>query len=515
MGKGSLRAKLFTFSSGFLGLIVLGLVAKELKSKISSQSASLQTREKRRAESKLLFTDNTDDKEGSTEWVDDYYEGSGTEGDGLWVHLIEQLNEESPVSLKKTGKTSETKRAKKVLREKTRDSRKFARADQKARNVVTGPNYLSLSKKSLARAEFKLKNMWVQQAEEWVKTNERSWEFGSFQDQSFVDNHGKLPDQFSGYPGHGDVAPAVNTLLEAGQCESWQGGERPLNLFFAVQNSVPLHASNKRTDFSHVMQFVGDIIKQVDSKSSKIKVFEYNEKDIIEDPVFSLSYTTIRKRKNFNRQMKQLQKSTKSRPTISRSQIKPMIEKLNNVMTADKNTLMSGSTNVVILFITNIPGDLYSVDEEYLKNEIDELNKKAFVIVVFVHPQSHDELRTIPYRIIPKSWTHGLRDNEFAQRILVQKFNELASANNKDLVNSVRSMLCLVDERLQCRLSNRPWADGKQSMTMRSTPMIDSCCGHEIAAHAYDSRFKTCCRDGTVKSWLADGTNPCGDSNKL
>jgi hypothetical protein len=60
MGKGSLRAKLFTFSSGFLGLIVLGLVAKELKSKISSQSASLQTREKRRAESKLLFTDNTD-----------------------------------------------------------------------------------------------------------------------------------------------------------------------------------------------------------------------------------------------------------------------------------------------------------------------------------------------------------------------------------------------------------------------------------------------------------------------
>jgi hypothetical protein len=60
---------------------------------------------------------------------------------------------------------------------------------------------------------------------------------------------------------------------------------------------------------------------------------------------------------------------------------------------------MSGSTNVVILFITNIPGDLYSVDEEYLKNEIDELNKKAFVIVVFVHPQSHDELRTIPYRL--------------------------------------------------------------------------------------------------------------------
>ena len=36
-------------------------------------------------------------------------------------------------------------------------------------------------------------------------------------------------------------------------------------------------------------------------------------------------------------------------------------------MDADKNTLMSGSTNVVILFITNIPGDLHNVDKGQLE----------------------------------------------------------------------------------------------------------------------------------------------------
>ncbi len=50
------------------------------------------------------------------------------------------------------------------------------------------------------------------------------------------------------------------------------------------------------------------------------------------------------------------------------------------------------------MFITNIPEDLDSIDEGYLEKEINELNKKAFVVVVFVHPQSNDKLRTVPYR---------------------------------------------------------------------------------------------------------------------
>lgn len=355
--------------------------------------------------------------------------------------------------------------------------------------------------------------MWTQQAADWVASNERSWEFSSFQDQDLMDSlmNGKLPDEYSGHPGHEDIAPAVNTLLETGRCQNWRGAERPMNLYFAVQNTVPLHAHNKRSDFGYVMQFIADIVSQVDMKTNRVKIFEYNEREIAEDAVFSLSLTS-NKRNNRNRQMKQLRKSSKSRPTIDRPKIKPMIEKLNSIMSTEKNTLMSGSTNVVILFITNIPGDLHDVNQEYLNTQIDELNTKAFVIVVFIHPLSNDELRTVPYRILPKSWTHGLRDNEFAQRILVKNFDELASNNNKDLINSIRSMLCLVDERLQCRLSNRPWADGQRSMQMRSNPMIDSCCGHEISSKAYDSRFKTCCRDGSVKSWLDDGTNPCGSN---
>ena len=56
------------------------------------------------------------------------------------------------------------------------------------------------------------------------------------------------------------------------------------------------------------------------------------------------------------------------------------------------------SSSEKFLFITNIPEDLDGIDEGYLEKEINDLNKKAFVIVILVHPMASDELRTIPYR---------------------------------------------------------------------------------------------------------------------
>lgn len=67
-----------------------------------------------------------------------------------------------------------------------------------------------------------------------------------------------------------------------------------------------------------------------------------------------------------------------------------------NLMTARPS--MRILTMKVFLFITNIPEDLDAIDEGYLEKEINELNQKAFVIVIFVHPMADDELRTIPYR---------------------------------------------------------------------------------------------------------------------
>ena len=67
-----------------------------------------------------------------------------------------------------------------------------------------------------------------------------------------------------------------------------------------------------------------------------------------------------------------------------------------NLMTARPSTRIL--TMKVFLFITNIPEDLDAIDEGYLEKEINELNQKAFVIVIFVHPMADDELRTIPYR---------------------------------------------------------------------------------------------------------------------
>ena len=63
-------------------------------------------------------------------------------------------------------------------------------------------------------------------------------------------------------------------------------------------------------------------------------------------------------------------------------------------------------TMKVFLFITNIPEDLDAIDEGYLEKEINELNQKAFVIVIFVHPMADDELRTIPYRWSPNYTLH-------------------------------------------------------------------------------------------------------------
>lgn len=215
------------------------------------------------------------------------------------------------------------------------------------------------------------------------------------------------------------------------------------------------------------------------------------------------------------RQNKQIKKSLKNKATLARPKIKPVIERLNAEMESSDTTIMSGKTNVVFLFITNIPEDLDGINQGYLESQINELNQKAFVIVIFVHPLASDDLRSVPYRLVPKQWTHGLRDNEFAQRILIDDFGNLSSGKNNALISSIKNMLCLVDERIQCRLASRPWHEPAQALQMRSSPQIDSCCGHEISSKAYDSRFKTCCRDGTIKSWLPNGGNPCNELGNL
>ena len=85
--------------------------------------------------------------------------------------------------MKKAVEGKKDKRARKEQREKTRAGRKLKRQQNRERNRVSGPMYLSLSRKSLARADKRLKEMWTQQAADWVAINKRSWEFGSFQNQ--------------------------------------------------------------------------------------------------------------------------------------------------------------------------------------------------------------------------------------------------------------------------------------------------------------------------------------------
>lgn len=75
MTKASWRAKIFSFSSFFLGIVVLVLAVSKLRINNAGATLSLQNREKRRAEEKLRFQEeNDEDEEGSTSWIEDYYD---------------------------------------------------------------------------------------------------------------------------------------------------------------------------------------------------------------------------------------------------------------------------------------------------------------------------------------------------------------------------------------------------------------------------------------------------------
>jgi len=436
-------------------------------------------------------------------WIEDYYQDN-QEGSGMWAELLYEFGD--VVNLKKAGEKKE--KPEKEKRIQFRRERQEMRKNKK-NNKLLG---MKLSKKKLKKMNATLTEMWNSQASDWVKADERKWEFERFQRHSLVEELPKLPDQFAGHEGHEDLAPAVSSLLDLGNCARWRGEERPLNIYFAVQSTLPLHATSKRTAVSEMMTFISELVRGIDIKSNRVRVYDYNDK---EDPsaVYRSSLTNTKRKQA--KQIRQIQKSTRAKSTTTRPKIKPLIERINkDLEKGEETTLMSGHTNIVVLFITNIPDDLHQVNEEYINSEIEKLNKNAFVIVVFIHPLSQTLLRTVPYRIIPKAWTHGLRDNEYAQRYLVKSFKELTSAKAVQLRESIKNMMCLVDERLQCRLGNRPWNHNSEpaaNLAVRSKTSIDSCCGHEIASKAYDSRFKACCRDGTLKSWHSDGSNPCND----
>ena len=75
MTKPSWRAKCFSFTSFFLGIVVLVLAVSKLRNNYAG-ALSLQNREKRRAESeKIRFNEESEnEEEGSTSWIEDYYD---------------------------------------------------------------------------------------------------------------------------------------------------------------------------------------------------------------------------------------------------------------------------------------------------------------------------------------------------------------------------------------------------------------------------------------------------------
>ena len=98
-------------------------------------------------------------------------------------------------------------------------------------------------------------------------------------------------------------------------------------MFFAVQNTVPLHADNKRSDFSFVMEFVADMITSMDLSSTKSKIYAYNDKEVIDQPNLVVSPPTGKKKKSWaTRQNKQIKKSLKTKATLARSKLKVRVK---------------------------------------------------------------------------------------------------------------------------------------------------------------------------------------------
>ena len=115
-------------------------------------------------------------------------------------------------------------------------------------------------------------------------------------------------------------------MFSVGQCSKWNGSQRPINMYFAVQNTVPLHAENKRSDFAYVMEFVADMITSMDMMTTKSQIYAYNDKDTITEPNFVVSAPTGKKKKSWaTRQNKQIKKSLKNKATLARPKIKVMI----------------------------------------------------------------------------------------------------------------------------------------------------------------------------------------------
>jgi len=184
-----------------------------------------------------------------------------------------------------------------------------------------------------------------------------------------------------------------------------------------------------------------------------------------------------------------------------------------------------------------------------------DLNRLCTIMNVFVGFPAYDEtVSRYAAALNPGLQMKAPLDNDYSGFWIAPTYDDL----NADMVSSMQKYMAIIKARAGCRCSDAVYTapvtdspptgfgevtagaatdaptdasllttaidDFDRELTVAPTlagvfeaftgeprvSVMDSCCGSEFfQSQAYDSDLKTCCENGMVKSWTADGSDPC------
>lgn len=360
---------------------------------------------------------------------------------------------------------------------------------------------------------------------------------------------GTAMDDEGDYAGYDKTAPIVNQFLSAFNCQAdgssnFRNGAKT-NVWIVVPEAVPLWSEegNHISDWSNYWQF---LLKFASGWPTKQREFRFS----LGVYGSSASFTPRGYRFRENTPWGRMQRYYK-KPRMSAARPK-LFSSIRSTLTYlpryGVSTSTAGDNCVLFWFFQDVPRDLndFMVPEEF--EMINELHSVCTVIPVVVAPDADsDQWKAFVANFMPGLRKKYAKDPDFNGAFHVKSFAGLV---DDDFHAHINNYLCLVENRATCRIYADAWkepsydeptgdptegfrgleddydstdapagtdaaattaSDGTtMEPTTKKDPEIDSCCGHNgPSATPFDSELKTCCEDGSVKSYEFEGDDPC------
>lgn len=349
------------------------------------------------------------------------------------------------------------------------------------------------------------------------------------------------------YSGYGRTAPAVQNFLSAFNCKAdgtsnLKGGKS--NVWVVIPEAVPLWSSagNHVSDWAN---YWGFLMKFASGWPGAAKNFRFSLGSYGATAKFTPRGYKYRANTPWNRMQKYYKKPRMSaaRPRLFSS----IRSTLTYLPRYGVSTPTAGDNCVMIWFFQDVPRDLndFMVPEEF--EMINELHSICTVVPIVVAPNAaSDDWKNFMANFMPGLRKNVAKDPDFNGAFHVDSF---AGLLDDDFHAHLNNYLCLVENRATCRLFNTAWnepsydeptgdpTEGFRGLeddydstdapagtqvaseetdgttvepTTKKEPEIDSCCGHDGPnSTPFDSELKTCCEDGSVKSYEYEGDDPC------